>query len=159
MRLEQLKKLLLQSVWGSSLFSHKMPGLWPDLPDLCCMSMMMHTDCFHICILAVSSILTLTSGLDCVWLSRLFLITFIVFIFSLQGKAFSSIQPQTNINDVCMYPNSGENNLILTSDKLYWEIQVSQQEEMHGKVKLEYQIHNEHLIYTNKAWNKLYAAT
>ncbi|XP_031697477.1 nucleolar protein 10-like [Anarrhichthys ocellatus] len=23
------------------------------------------------------------------------------------GKAFSSIQPQTNINDVCIYPNSG----------------------------------------------------
>uniref|UniRef100_A0AAQ4RF80 Nucleolar protein 10 n=1 Tax=Gasterosteus aculeatus aculeatus TaxID=481459 RepID=A0AAQ4RF80_GASAC len=27
------------------------------------------------------------------------------------GKAFSSIQPQTNINDVCVYPNSGEKNL------------------------------------------------
>lgn len=29
-------------------------------------------------------------------------------LFALQGKVFSSIQPQTNINDVCMYPNSGE---------------------------------------------------
>lgn len=32
------------------------------------------------------------------------------FICLLQGKVFSSIQPQTNINDVCIYPNTGENN-------------------------------------------------
>uniref|UniRef100_A0A8D3AVJ3 Nucleolar protein 10 n=1 Tax=Scophthalmus maximus TaxID=52904 RepID=A0A8D3AVJ3_SCOMX len=36
------------------------------------------------------------------------------------GKVFSSIQPQTNINDVCIYPHSGENNsssMITSSDK------------------------------------------
>lgn len=31
------------------------------------------------------------------------------FLYS-QGKMFTSIQPQTNINDVCMYPNSGKFN-------------------------------------------------
>lgn len=29
-------------------------------------------------------------------------------IFSLQGKMFSSIEPSTNINDVCVYPGSGK---------------------------------------------------
>lgn len=37
-------------------------------------------------------------------------LSFMCSIYLLQGKVFSSIQPQTNINDVCIYPNTGENN-------------------------------------------------
>lgn len=32
-----------------------------------------------------------------------------LFYSALQGKLFSSIQPQSDLNDVCMYPNSGTN--------------------------------------------------
>uniref|UniRef100_A0A8D0CZK5 Nucleolar protein 10 n=1 Tax=Sander lucioperca TaxID=283035 RepID=A0A8D0CZK5_SANLU len=48
------------------------------------------------------------------------------------GKVFSSIQPQTNINDVCIYPNSGENNFpnnIRYTSLIPFSVQV--QEEIH----------------------------
>lgn len=52
------------------------------------------------------------------------LITFLLDLFSLcapQGKVFSSIQPQTNINDVCIYPDSGERSVSnsITSSVLF----------------------------------------
>lgn len=46
------------------------------------------------------------------------------FLYS-QGKMFTSIQPQTNINDVCMYPNSGKLNWRQDRVSLVWKFYTS----------------------------------
>lgn len=70
---------------------------------------------------------------------------FMYSMYSPQGKVFSSIQPQANINDVCIYLNSGRNNLNnnLRLDKLNCVAEV-------GKAQGEiYMI--EHLLYTDES--------